>query len=367
MADWSHRYDIGWKRTCLRLLEIYRESLERNLTRKVVGWGMIRDEIMKPFDTYDEAGQLTERSALLSRQNVESWFKDGPDSSKIGDDKFRFVDEFIRRLSATEDGRGLNDVIIHENHRIACDRLSRLYQPRNLRQDLAEVIAGNLGGVLISEDLSAIYRNARYRYIAMKFDGQSSNSLFGRISFINSDIDASIDDIIAHSRTYNFYLIPLKTEFWSSEWNDNVNSVYLTTEEIGRRISGMFHNPDDHILHVHCTIKLIQNGDHIDSVARADAEAIVEIDIVDDYNKKNNGISIIPPISLFSLEHPFIFNDEYMRICDRDGWKNRPRHALTEEFYPKDRSDFFIDIRESNVIKQRLEAVFRKFYKGILP
>lgn len=368
MGDWSHRFDIGWKRTCLRLLEIYRDTmLELSPGRKVIGWGSVRDEIMRPYDSYDEAGKLIERSKLLSHQNVGSWFEDGRDGSKIGDDKFRFVDEFIRRLSATEDGRGLNDVVIHENHRIACERLSRLYQPRNLRPDLADIIQNNLGDVLISEDLSAIYRNARYRYVAMKFDGKASNSLFGRISFINSDVRDSIDDILDRSQTYNFYLIPLKTEFWSFEWNDDVNSVNLTTEEIGRQISGKFHNPDDHILHVHCTIKLIENGDHIDSVARADAEAIVEIDIVDDYIKKNNGISIIPPISVFNLEQPDIYSDEYMRFCDSEGWKNRPRHALTEEFYPTGHSEFFIDIRESNVIKENLEALFRKFHKGILP
>jgi hypothetical protein len=367
MADWSHRYDVGWKRTCLRLLEIYRESLERTMTRKVIGWGMIRDEIMKPYDDYDEAGRLRERSALLSRQNVESWFKDGPDGSKIGDDKFRFVDEFIRRLSATEDGRGLNDVVIHENHRVACDRLSRLYQPRNLRPDLADIIQNNLGDVLISEDLSAVYRNARYRYIAMKFDGKASNSLFGRVSFIDTEIDNDVDRVIGSSRTYNFYLVPIKTEFFSSEWNDDSSSINLTLDEIGRAIESKFSYPGDHIFYVHCALKLVENGDHAHSVARADAEAIVEIDIIDSHNRKNNGISLVSPISLFNLDYPNIFTEEYLDLCGSNGWINRPRHSPVEEFNPINKSDFFIDIRESNVIKENLEALFRKFHKGILP
>lgn len=86
----AEKYPAEWKDCCRDVLRAYKEHQRKKLGLKQFGWGRVRNQIIEvsaPKEGLD--------SSLLVAQDLQHWDKSDPDS--LGDNKFSYVDFFIRK------------------------------------------------------------------------------------------------------------------------------------------------------------------------------------------------------------------------------------------------------------------------------
>lgn len=91
-------YPSEWKDNCKELLRLFKHHMAARFGGKY-GWQRVRDLMMTTEDALEPHGV---RSALLTRQDLEKWI-DGITPSRLGDDKFYFVDRFLQEKFAAND------------------------------------------------------------------------------------------------------------------------------------------------------------------------------------------------------------------------------------------------------------------------
>ena len=116
-------FPTPWKDLCLQILTTYKEEKRLALGYKRLGWERIRDIIMSDFDVFSD-GQLTERDSRLKRQDLEAWER----GTVPSDQKFIFIDRFIRQLELNDELRSVYDEIKRHKDKYAMDVLADLYQ-----------------------------------------------------------------------------------------------------------------------------------------------------------------------------------------------------------------------------------------------
>ncbi|MEI9849873.1 MAG: hypothetical protein WDN24_02225 [Sphingomonas sp.] len=128
--DGKRRREIGfsakWKRLCSLVLNRYRNDPNIG-DDKEMSFTELRDRIMEPYDSWEKwkGKRRIVRTPLLTRNDLQNWILY---DKGIGDEKFVYVDCFIRKIQTTYwYTKVTNSIIWHleDNHKFY---LSELYQ-----------------------------------------------------------------------------------------------------------------------------------------------------------------------------------------------------------------------------------------------
>lgn len=258
LAPVRTRYTGDWKECCARILREYRSRLSDKLMLSV-GWGRIRNEIMREFDSYEDR-RLVGEDSRLRRQDLEHWLDGG---KEIGDEKFRFVDYFVH--GQLLDGRAelsfaAKSVISHqETEQMRAFRLLYLGGSRALPPEIADV-CGQFEGRLHVVDVKPPQDSVRVVNglppNAMRtalFVRPSSEAAFSVTAFYYDRALTSAEDIIEQGYRYFGYLLPVSLLDQTGEPISGGKTVYGVLTLFDRALlatqQGMFHVSSHCFLH----------------------------------------------------------------------------------------------------------------------
>ena len=120
----NKKYSDEWKIACLEFLRAKREKVRLEIGHKRLGWDVVRNWIMKPYDQ----AIAPQTSDQLNASTLEAWHSRG--NASITDEKFRFVDEYIRRLAVTGDDNFIVEMTRRERFLQIAKNLFRVYCPK---------------------------------------------------------------------------------------------------------------------------------------------------------------------------------------------------------------------------------------------
>ena len=215
----SEKYPQAWRDTCLSLLEAHREDVRQSLGFKRLGWDVIRDRIMRNYDQY-ENGEIFLRDSRLVRQNIESWEK----GKVLSDDKFKFIDKYVRELAANGSDDSAFNSLIKIQFKKNAEIISSIYTRRNSinlpYEDLFHVFpwayyAGNITGTW---------------YKSLAVFGLDEHNGIVRILFayLPKEIDDLVEDDFKDVVFMEGFLIPLD---YNSHNLDFVNGADIEQKE----------------------------------------------------------------------------------------------------------------------------------------
>lgn len=198
----SRTYSSEWKSVCLKILEEYRNRKAKSLGRKVYGWQAVRDDIMWTYDDHDAGTKTRGRSDdLLSVGDMNSYARTG----SLGQDKFRFVDEFIRGLNPSRD---LRLSIQDAKQRADAQKLASfqdIYQRRQINADFIDGFQTLLGRYIYSEQIGQSFS---YPQIFARIDFSYLTSI--KLTWVYSKVEFGTEVISADQLIFfDGFLVPL--------------------------------------------------------------------------------------------------------------------------------------------------------------
>ena len=156
-------YPLDLKQLTLEILREYKKQLAHDLGKKNIGWTIIRNIIMKNKDEVHPDG-FDER---LKRDDLESWDRG---RSTPGDDKFIFVDNFVKTMEKSGKFRKIRLNINRIKHQYRRSYLNRLFSSpysfsENHPDDYNRIVSLMTDSFWISSVTSANYYKQFLLYI----------------------------------------------------------------------------------------------------------------------------------------------------------------------------------------------------------
>lgn len=192
-----------WKAHGLVLLAVYKEDERERLGYKRYGWGKIRDAIMSEFDEV-KSGKILERDSRLSRQDLEAWER----GTELSDNKFLFIDRFIRKLDIDGKLNKTQKIVIHSKAKLNALSLQEMYQSNTLKgQDYAaNLYTSGKSKYLMSSEIADTW----FKQIIVRLDFVFGNVLSIRVAYLPNVAD-KLNPIIDPSEIvfYDGFIVPV--------------------------------------------------------------------------------------------------------------------------------------------------------------
>lgn len=189
-----------WKIHCRSIIERYRTTRQKALGYKRFGWTYVRDEIMVAADVKNDDGSL-ERDPRLTRQDLEAWQR----GTDISDEKFKFIDVFVRRLEADEEYAHFFDDVRVSRDMSQMLALANLYVPKKGNEEFAAVFRERFPQCAISDEIE----NAWFSHIVIKVVHEYSGVFKCVFCYLPAQIEAFGAQDFSSTVFYDGFIIPL--------------------------------------------------------------------------------------------------------------------------------------------------------------
>lgn len=190
-----------------------------------MSWEPIRNEVMRVARKYS-GGVIEVDDMRLIRQNFDSWEK----GKILGDEKFQFIDLYVRDLALTgSDNRAL-DLVKTWKFRQVSAMLSTMYMRANGSSGLSDRFISELPYTYISPELFGTW----FSCIALKMRSVSNEVVSVCAAYLPKPIETFGKDDFLDVVFFEGYLIPLETvpvPFPEGSSNRLICSLKLTRPE----------------------------------------------------------------------------------------------------------------------------------------